>query len=174
MKKIIAADILIIVLIYLYYPVFGSESISYFIIFLCFVVLCFSIAKMYAPSDQENYESVEKEMDKKYADDGIFQYTDDGFYVNRKKTTEWIKWDQIISVYSFSIPILHRTRQTGLEIITDENSYEFTYENTPGIEKLTDQLISHLPDWKLDSSTIRDNSGAEKTMLFQRNHISNI
>ncbi|AZB09948.1 hypothetical protein EG344_14575 [Chryseobacterium sp. G0162] len=171
MKKIITVDLLIIALVYFYYPVFDSEKISYFIIFSCFTILCFSIAKMYAPSDKENYESVEKKMDKLHTYNGLFQYSIDGFYVKQKKTSEWIQWNQIISVHSFSIPILNTAKQTGLEIITSGNRYEFTYENTPGIEKLIDQLAKHLPNWKTDSPIIRNNSGAEKRILYQRKDI---
>ncbi|RXM52562.1 MULTISPECIES: hypothetical protein [unclassified Chryseobacterium] len=171
MKKVIITDLIIVALVYIYYPVFDSETISYFIIFLCFAILCFSVAKIYTSNDKENYESVEKEMNQRYADDGIFQYINNGFYVKQERTIEWIEWNQIITVYSFSIPILNTARQTGIEIITDENSYEFTYENTPGIDKLIDQLIKHLPSWKYDSPTIRNNAGAKKTLLYQRKNI---
>lgn len=171
MKKIIATNLIIVILVYFYYPVFDSEKISYFIIFFCFTVLCFSIAKIYAPSDKENYKSVEKEMDQRHAYDGIFQYTNDGFYMRQKKTREFIRWNKIVSVYSFTIPASEYSRQSGLEIITDKNRYEFTYENTPGIEKFADQLISNLPDWMINSPVTRNNSGVEKTVLYQRKDI---
>lgn len=168
MKKIIAADLIIIVLVYFYYPVFDSEKISYFIIFSCFTVLCFSVAKIYSPGDNENYASVEKEMDKRHNDDGIFRYKQNGFYVKQENDTEWIEWNDIVSVYSFSLSIFIDTRQKGIEIITDKKRYEFIYENVTGLEKLTDQLATHLPDWKPNSPTIQNNAGTEKTMLYQR------
>lgn len=171
-KKIIAADLIIVALVYIYYPVFDSEKISYFIIFSCFTVLCFSVSKIYAPSDKENYESIEKEMDWRHADDGIFQYFNDGFYIKQKMPMEEIKWKDIVSVHSFSISIFADTRQNGIEIITNQKRYEFIYENIPGLEKLTDQLASHLPDWKFHSPTIRNNAGTEKTILYQRKDIN--
>ncbi|WP_228413755.1 hypothetical protein [Chryseobacterium sp. CH21] len=98
MKKIIAATSLILILTFFYYPVFDDKKISFAIIFLCFVVLVFSIAKLYSP-DEKDYESFEKEMDTLHDFDGIFQYTNDGFYFKQNNTTEFIKWDEITSVY---------------------------------------------------------------------------
>ena len=108
-------------------------------------------------------------MDALHSYDGIFQYMENGFYVKQKDVTEFIKWDEIVSVYSFSIPVLQE-RQTGMEIITDNKEYEFDDRNTLGIEKLTDELSSRMPDWKLDSPTIViSNFGLKKTLFYQRN-----
>lgn len=74
---------------------------------------------------------------------------------------------------SFSIPLEYRIRQTGLEIITDHKTYEFNNENTPGIEKLQDQLFNNLPDWKLDAPLIRmNNHGLEKSNLYTREKVN--
>lgn len=168
MKKIIAAASLILVLTLFYYPVFDDKKISFAIIFLCFVVLIFSVAKLYSP-DEKDYESFEKEMDNLHKFDGIFQYTNDGFYFKQNNTTEFIKWDEIISVYSFTIPSKFDKWQSGLEVIAHEKSYEFDYKVTPGIVKLKDQLSENLPTWELDSPTVRmNNFGLEKTLLFER------
>ncbi|MGN7758800.1 hypothetical protein ACTJIV_15105 [Chryseobacterium sp. 22532] len=173
MKKIIAISCIILVLIFLNYPVFDSEGISYLIIFTCFVAICFSGAKIYSPR-AENYDSVEKEADQLEKYDGDFQYTNDGFYNKQKKPVELIKWDEIISVYSFSIPVSKHKRETGLEVITYKNSYEFS-RSTPGIKKLTNEMYNHLPDWQLNSPTIRiNNHGLEKTKLYERHHEKNL
>jgi len=168
MKKIIAAASLILVLTLFYYPVFDDKKISFAIIFLCFVVLIFSVAKLYSP-DEKDYESFEKEMDNLHKFDGIFQYTNDGFYFKQNKETEFIKWNEIVSVYSFIIPSPFNKRQSGLEVITHEKSYEFDYKVTPGIVKLKDQLSDNLPTWELNSQTVRiNNFGLKKTLLFER------
>lgn len=168
MKKIIAAASLILVLTLFYYPVFDDKKISFAIIFLCFVVLVFSIAKLYSP-DEKDYESFEKEMDNLHKFDGIFQYMSDGFYFKQNKETEFIKWNEIVSVYSFTIPSPFDKWQSGLEIITHEKSYEFDDKVTPGIVKLKDQLSDNLPTWELDSPTVRiNNFGLKKTLLFER------
>lgn len=156
MKKIIAISCIILALIFLNYPVFDSEGISYLIIFTCFIAICFSVAKIYFPNDKD-YDTFEKEADLLERYDGDFQYTNEGFYNKQKIPVELIKWDEIISVYSFSIPISNHKRETGLEIITDKNSYEFN-SHISGIEKLTNELYNHLPDWELNSPTIRINN----------------
>ncbi|MCT2562509.1 hypothetical protein [Chryseobacterium herbae] len=174
MKKILLITCILLVLTFLNYPVFESEGISYLIIFICFVTICFSGAKLYFPSDKDDYDSIEKEIDELEQSDGSFQYTNEGFYNKQKNPLELIKWDEIISVHSFSIPISNHRSETGLEIITDKNSYEFN-SYTLGIEKLTNELYNHLPDWQLNSPTIRiNNHGLKKTKLYERHHEKNI
>lgn len=158
-------------LVFFNYPAFDSEGISYLIIFSCFVVLCFSSAKLYTSNDKEDYDSVEKKGNQLEKFDGDFQYTSNGFYNKQKKPLELIKWDEIVSVHAFSIPVLGDDKQSGLEIITDKGHYEFD-RDAPGIEKLTNQLYDHLPDWNLNAPTIRvNNYGLEKTKLYERNDV---
>lgn len=173
MKKIILISITILVIVFFNYPLFDSTEISYLIIFLCFIAIVFSIAKIYFQNDTDNYESVEKEMDHLLEDDGIFQFADNGFYIKQKNSTEFVKWEEIASVYSYSIPVLDHTRQTGLEIITDKKNYELDSNLTPGIEKLTDKLYHHLPTWELNNQTIKvNNFGLKKTKLYVREDYS--
>jgi len=172
MKKIIAATSLVLLLTLFYYPVFDDKKISFAIIFVCFAVLVFSIAKLYSPDEEKDYDSFEKEMDRLHDFDGIFQYTNGGFYFKQNHKTEFIRWDEIISVYSFTIPSKFDKWQSGLEIITDKKSYEFDDKVTPGIIKLKDQLYDHLPGWEMDSPTVRiNNFGLEKTLLFERKNL---
>ncbi|UWX60458.1 hypothetical protein N0B40_18955 [Chryseobacterium oranimense] len=167
MKRIILISCIILVLVFLNYPIFDSEGISYLIIFTCFVAICFSVAKIYFPND-EDYDTFEKEADLLERYDGDFQYINEEFYNKQRNPMELIKWDEIISVYSFSIPISKHRRETGLEIITDKSSYEFN-RDIPGIEMLTNELYNHLPDWQLNSPTIRiNNYGLTKTKLYER------
>ena len=169
MKAIITISCVILVLILFNYPVFDSENISYSIIFLCFVAICFSGAKIYFPNDTDDYKSVEKEMDRLYKSDGIFKYTNDGFYIRQKKAAEFIKWEEIVAVNTFLIPDFIYKKQSVLEIITDNKRFEFNYKETPGIRKLVNELYNHLPTWELDSPTlIVNNSGTEKTKLYER------
>lgn len=172
MKKIIAVTCLVLILTLYNYPIFDDKKITFAVIFLCFAVIVFSIAKLYSPVEKEDYDSIEKEMDKLHDDDGIFQYTDEGFYFKQKNSTELILWDEIISIYSFRIPSpFSKRKQSGLEIITDRKSYEFNYTVTPGIVKLADQLYNQLPDWKEDYSPMDiNNFGLEKTKLYERKH----
>lgn len=169
MKKIIAVSSLVFILTLYNYPIFDDKKITFAVIFLCFFVIIFSAAKLYFPSDKEDYDSVQKEMNRLHEDDGIFQYTDEGFYFRQKNSTEWIQWDEIISIYSFRIPSpFSERKQSGLEIITHKKSYEFDDEVTPGIVKLEDQLSLNLPNWDLDSPAVRiNNFGLEKTKLYE-------
>ena len=169
MKTIIAATCLVLILTLYNYPVFDDKKITFAVIFLCFVVIVFSVAKLYF-GKKEDYDSVEKEMDILHEDNGIFEYTNDGFFFKQKNITEFIKWDEIVSIQSFSIPSpFSERRQSGLEIITDRKSYEFDHAVTPGTVKLEDQLHINLPTWELDSPTIRiNNFGLKKTKLYER------
>ncbi len=169
MKKIIAATGLVLVLTLYNYPVYDDKKITFAIIFICFVVLVFSIAKLYSPKEKD-YDSFEKEMDCLHTFDGIFQYTKDGFYFKQNNGTEFVKWDEIISVYFFSISSPFANRQSGLEIITGEKIYEFYDKVTLGIVKLEDQLSTHLPTWELNSPTVKmNNFGLKKTKLYEKN-----
>lgn len=169
MKKIIAATSFILILTLFYYPVFDDTKISFGIIFLCFVVLIFSVAKLYSPDEEKDYDSFEKEMDRLHKDDGIFQYTNDGFYFKQNSITEYVKWDEITVVNRFTLPGISYDRQSGLEVITDSKNYEFNDKTTSGIVKLTDQLYDNLPNCEEDSPTIRiNNFGLEKTKLYER------
>lgn len=168
MKKIIFIVSLVLVLVFYNYPVFSSTGISYVIIFSCFIVICFASAKLYTSNIKEDYESVEKEMNELHSSDGDFKYKNDGFYVKN----EFIKWCEIEEVNSFSIPVLHRQRQTGIEIITDNNHYEFNNENTSGIEKLEDKLYENLPNWEINPTLVTvNNHGLKKVKLYERNKI---
>lgn len=168
MKKIIAVTSLVLILTLYNYPIFDDKKITFAVIFLCFTIIIFSVAKLYS-GEKEDYEDFEKEMDRKHEDSGIFEYTNDGFYFKQKNIKEFIKWDEIISIYSFRIPSpFSEGKQSGLEIITDRKSYEFDYTVTPGIVKLSDQLYNHLPYLEQDSPTETNNSGLEKTKLYER------
>ncbi|PIF45113.1 hypothetical protein CLU96_2113 [Chryseobacterium sp. 52] len=170
MKKLILLACLIVAFTLFYYPVFDSTGISYLIIFSCFVIICFAGAKLYSLNEKDDYEAVEREMDILNDFDGIFQYTNDGFYINRGNSVELVKWDGIISVNSFSIPVVYRGRAAGLEITTDTKSYEFNDQDTPGIEKLTNKLYENLQVGKEELKRIRvNNHGLEKINLFKRN-----
>ena len=86
-----------------------------------------------------------------------------------KNNPEFVKWDEIIEVNSFGIPLLKNGKQTGYEIITANKNYEFNDQQTAGIDKLGNQLAENLPNWKLGSPTIRmNNYGLEKTNLYRK------
>ncbi|KAA2224680.1 hypothetical protein [Chryseobacterium sediminis] len=169
MKKIIAITSVVLILTLYNYPIFDDKKITFAVIFLCFVVIVFSVAKLYS-GEKEDYEAFEKEMDRLHEDNGIFEYTNDGFYFKQKNITEFIKWDEIILIYSFHIPSpFSERKQSGLEIITDRKSYEFDDTVTPGIVKLSDQLYGNLPNYTMNSPTIRvNNFGLVKTKLYER------
>lgn len=172
MKAVTGISCFIAVLVLYNYPVFDNKGISCLILFLCLAAVSFAGAKIYSPDDHDEYETVEKEMDELLNFDGIFEYKKDGFYITQNKITDFVKWSDIIEVNSFNIPLPYRIKQAGLEIITDHKNYEFGSGNTPGIEKLEDQLFRNLSDWKLDSPLIKvNNNGLEKANLYTRKSI---
>ena len=105
-------------------------------------------------------------MDELHNRNGMFQYIHDGFYIKKDKSMELIKWEEIITVNSLRIPVLN-DEQTGIEIITENKSYEFIDQYNPGVEKLIDKLYENLSDWKELNSEV-NNLRFEKTTLFQR------
>lgn len=168
MKKIIAITSVVLILTLYNYPIFDDKKITFAVIFLCFVVIVFSVAKFYS-GEKEDYEAFEKEMDRLHEDNGIFEYTNDGFYFKQKNITEFIKWDEITAVNSFAFPAKPYDGQSGLEVITNQKNYEFNDKTTSGIIKLADQLCIHLPHWDLNAPTlIANNSGLEKAKLYER------
>lgn len=171
-KKIIIACCLILGFIFYYYPIFDHNGITYLIISACFVGICFAGAKLYNPSDEgTDYDTIEKEITQLENFNGIFEYKIEGFYFTQNELTNFVRWDEITEVNSFSIPLQYRGKQNGIEIITNQKSYEFVSENTLGIEKLSNQLFDHLPNWKLDApvNTI-NNHGLKKANLFTKIH----
>ncbi|MDR3025878.1 hypothetical protein [Chryseobacterium sp.] len=169
MKTIIAATCLVLILTLYNYPILDDKKITFAVIFLCFVLIIFLVTKLYFPIEKEDYDSFEKEMDRLHNDDGIFQYTDNGFYFKQKNITEFIKWNEITTVNRFTFPAKPYGGQSGLEVITDQKNYEFNDKTTAGILKLTDQLYNNLPNCKIDSPTLRvNNFGLEKTNLYER------
>lgn len=166
-RIILGFGILLFIIVLYNYSNFDNKGIAYISVFLCFAIICFSIAKIFDTT--EDYHSVEKEIDRLENIDGIFKYKKDGFYINQKGLSEFIKWSDILEINAFNIPVLHRTKQNGLEIITEAKSYEFESQQTPGFEKLGNQLFENLPDWKLDSPTIKlNNFGLKKTNLYKK------
>lgn len=152
--------------VYFNYPVFDSKGISYIIVFSCFVIVCFAGAKLYSSEEKEDYDSVEKKMNKLREFDGRFQYTHDGFYIKKDKTMELVKWSEITTVNSLRIPVLN-DEQKAIEIITENKKYELIDQDTPGIEKLVDKLHDNLSGWKEPNSEI-NNLRLQRTTLYKR------
>lgn len=170
-KFLVALSISIIILIYFNYP-FKSEGISFLIVLICLIVLSFAGAKCWSKGElqDESFEAVENEMDKKHQIDGSFKYVSDGFYFKNDKVSEFVKWDEIIEVNAFSIPAGRQSKHTGLEVITIDKQFEFGDKDTIGIEKFGDKLFENLTDWKLNAEFSRvNNYGLEKANLFKRN-----
>ena len=170
-KFLIALSIAIIIFIYFNYP-FQSENISFLIVFSCFVVITFAGAKIWTERNykDESYEDAEKELNKRHNENGKFKYVNDGFYFTVKGKEEFIKWNDILEVNSFSIPAGKWTKQTGIELITNTKNYEFNDNNTSGMDKFGDKLFENLPNWRLDTEFMRvNNYGVEKRNLYQKN-----
>lgn len=167
-KPILIISSIVLVLTLFYYSEFDSRGTAYGVILICLIAIAFSYAKIKHPTEsKDEYKAVEEENDRLENFDGIFDFKEDGFYIN--KNSEFVKWDEIIEVNLFSVPLLKRGKQTGYEIITANKNYEFNDQQTDGIVKLGNQLAENLPNWKLDSPTIRiNNHGLEKTNLYRK------
>ena len=84
MKKIIAVTCLVLILILYNYPIFDDKKITFAVIFLCFAVIVFSIAKLYSPVEKEDYDSVEKKWTDCMMMTGSFNTHTKGFILNKK------------------------------------------------------------------------------------------
>ncbi len=167
-KPILIISSIVLVLTLFYYSEFDNKGTAYGILLICFIAIAFSYAKIKHPTEsKDEYKAVEEENDKLENFDGIFEFKKDGFYIDKK--SEFVKWDEIMEVNSFSIPLLKRGKQTGYQIITVNKNYEFNDQQTAGIVKLGNQLAENLTNWKPDSPTIRmNNHGLEKTIVYRK------
>ena len=170
-KIIIAISAIIIVYLFTNYPVI-DETYSYFIVFLSFSAIIFAGARIYEGDKEKSYEQVETEMDKIYQQDGIFTYTEDGFYITRNHKIEEFKWAEIQKIYQFEIR-MGRDSQSGLEIISNGKSFEINTNNSPGMEKFTMKINENLdiedPSWTLRSPhnfDFTDNSKVRKKIVY--------
>lgn len=171
MKKLILL-VVVIISVFIYYPVWDSKGLSYVIIFICFVTLCFSGAKIITADEPTDYNSAEKQMDELYAEDGIFSYTEEGFYFTKEsETKQYIKYSDILEVNAFTIPFLHEQTHSGIELITTHKEYEFLDQYCKGIEKFTKKLSENLPFHQNHDLKITNNHGLKKRNLFQKQYI---
>ncbi len=114
-----------------------------------------------------DYESTEKEMNRLYSEDGIFSYTAEGFYFKKEsKPKQYIKYSDIIEVNSLSIRFLQDQTQSGLEIITVNEKYEFLDQHCTGMEKFTEKLSENLPFHQNDELKMMNNNGLKKEIYF--------
>lgn len=165
--SIIAVAVLIAV--FIYYPVSDSEGLSYAIIFICFTMLCFSGAKIVTADEPTNYDSTEKQMDELYSEDGIFSYTEEGFYFTKdSEPKQHIKYADILEVNAFSIPFLHEQIHSGIELITSYKKYEFIDQYCKGFLKLSLMLSENLAYHESAEIQRVNNHGLKKRNLFQK------
>lgn len=170
-KLLLAISTIASIVILYYFSDFTNSGIAYILLFCSLSVATFCIVKLKYPSDEKDeYAEVEKENDRLEQLDGIFTYHDSGFSFMKDHKTEFVCWDDILEVNSYNIPIFRGTTQSGLQVVTKNNCYDFDDHPNQGLEKLTNQLINNLPDWRLDQPTeVINGQGTTKTNLFKRN-----
>ncbi|MBW8362050.1 MAG: hypothetical protein K0M56_07695 [Kaistella sp.] len=167
----------IIGLVYFNYPV-QSKNLSFFIVFICLAVIVLTIVKLTNKDETPTtYEEAEKEMDKIYEIDGIFRYVNDGFYLTRNNSMEYIKWTEIIEINQFYVS-MGRGFQGGLEIVTAEKSIEINSNNSPGFAKFTLEINNNLdidPSWTVDYTIDAQQivkAGLFKNRIYSKNSFS--
>jgi len=168
-KPVLIMSVLILGYILYNYSDFENSAVGYSIIFLCFAAIIFSYYKIKYPSDRHDFLTVEKEMNDLENFNGIFKYEENGFRFVLAEKNEFIKWDDIVEVNRFSIPVGYQSRQSGIEVVTAERNFEFNQEHIPGFEKLSNQLYENLPHWNVDSPLVRPNNySLEKVNLYKK------
>lgn len=168
-KPVLVISIIILGYILYNYSDFENSGIGYSIIFLCFAAIIFSYYKIKYPSERHDFLTVEKEMIDLENFNGIFRYEEKGFRFVLAEKNEFIKWDDIVEVNRFSIPVGYQSRQSGIEVVTAERNFEFNQEHIPGFEKLSNQLYENLPHWNVDSPLVRPNNySLEKVNLYKK------
>lgn len=156
------------IIVWVLYNYSDYEDKASIIILVNGAIICFAGAKLYSDKHfkKDDYESAEKEMDELLAFDGIFRYSNEGFYMKRKKVEEFIKWKEILEINSFNIYVASGNRQSGIEIITGKERIEFINGYTLGIEKLTEEFYNYLPMNEKTKTLKINNFGLEKTNLY--------
>lgn len=161
--------IAVIIAVFFYYPVSDSEGLSYAIIFICFAALCFSGAKIITANEPTDYDSTENQMDKLYAEDGIFTYTEEGFYFTKdSEAKQYIKYADIVEVNEFTIPFLHEQTHSGIELITSGKKYEFIDRYCKGFLKFSLMLSKNLAYHESAEMHRVNNHGLKKRNLLQK------
>ena len=168
-KLVLVISSLILGYVLYNYSDFENSGVRYSIIFICFAAIIFSYYKIKYPSDRHDFLTVEKAINDLENFNGIFQYEEKGFRFVLSGKNEFVKWDDIVEVNSFSISAGYRNKHSGIEVVTTERNFEFNQEHTPGIEKLFNQLYENLPNWKVDSPLVRiNNYNLEKANLYKK------
>jgi hypothetical protein len=168
-KPVLVISVLILGYVLYNYSDFENSAVGYSIIFLCFAAIIFSYYKIKYPSDRHAFLTVEKEINELENFNGIFKYEEKGFRFVLSEKNEFILWDDIVEVNSFSIPAAYQDRQNGIEVLTAQRNFEFNREHIPGIEKLYKQLQQNLPHWNIDFPFVKiNNYGLEKSNLYKK------
>jgi len=168
-KPVLVISVLVFGYVLYNYSDFENSAVGYSIIFLCFAAIIFSYYKIKYPSDRHDFLTVEKEINDLENHNGFFRYEEKGFHFLLSGKNEFVKWDDIVEVNSFSIPVGYQSRQSGIEVVTVERNFEFNQEHISGIEKLSDQLYENLPNWKVDSPLVKiNNYNLEKANLYKK------
>jgi hypothetical protein len=84
-------------------------------------------------------EVIKAESERRYNDEGIFKYHDDGFTVQLQKSEEFVKWNDIQTLIAYKVDN-YSTDTIYLDVFcSNNNSYRFTEEH-----KGWNQFLLHL------------------------------
>ena len=168
-KRITFVTALILIYTLFNYPV--NKGYPLLILLISFVILCFSVAKIYSDYEnlekEETFEEVEKNMNKIEQNNGIFEYKNDGFYIKQKKSLEFIKWNEIESITHFNLNMLKGVYQNGIEIVTNMKIYKIhnDKEQDMGIEKFIIEMNKNINIDELYNSEVLSD-GSSRTPLY--------
>jgi hypothetical protein len=97
-------------------------------------------------------DQIDKEFKRKLVDNGIFEYTDEGFTISLEELRK-IKWAQIQTIFAYKVD-LFTTDEICIDVICDNNISFRVTEETAGwfvfLERLKEQFPTIEEDWSIN------------------------
>ena len=101
---------------------------------------------------KEYKDQLDKEFKDKLVDNGIFDYTEDGFTITLKELKK-IKWTQIQSIFAYKVDLL-TTDEICIDVFCDYDISFRVTEETAGwfvfLERLKEQFPTIEEDWNIN------------------------
>jgi len=90
-----------------------------------------------------------------FSDNGIFKFSEEGFFINENKTQDFIKWTEIKQIISYNVTF-YENPIAFIEIYIGPKNYKFN-EETLGWYQLITQITTQLPNidksWTINNLT---------------------
>lgn len=142
---------------------------KYLILIIILFLVLFFYVKFLLRNDKNLKFSKYENLDDLYDEDGDFDYSSKGFSLKQNGTIKYFKWNDIIEINKWRIPIL-KHHQTILEIITLNQKVEIN-DNVNGWYKFTFQINENIPEidksWTLQNPDFAYELSSKKLNIYK-------